>query len=1530
MYAKALKKFLCLVLVLALAFPLGITAYAEDSATLLGENLDNELVIDGDDEGSVIQTESPDQEESPDQNSGPDQEDNLDQDKNLDQEGDFDQEEEALEVVPAEVALFTGEPVELVIKSVEVLYGGPTQVLYRDEVYLGKTENGEDPDKYYTTRREFNLKDPRDFHLEFTISSDIAGADPEAFLETVNFTYGGYPLSSWGNGNNLRGNTPILELKSKDIGAVEGVYKVSATIRNLSPWATANSSGTNIPYVNYNAGGQGNFGSGQTADNRAWWQAGPAHTGTGLYELAAVTGEVKLAAKQVHIGPYDEHYSWIEMNEFAQSLISALTGRELPLSELDRRTMGLIASGYLAKQDGKYVKDEVNGVYVEVNIIGYGLTDNALPSNAGYNNYARYNAQWNVVVAKDFETVDDYLKVGGGKDQMNTNPKALMDKYENMQPEDIDFVSVYYQNNVHSDEVTGTETMIKLIDDLIDGGSSGKEIPYKTFGYDDINFKYRVPSSSGIQGTTHDVKDGYNGRFKDDTSRQDVTFDTGEALEKFIFVSTLCSNPDGKAAMRRMNRYGLDMNRDAVFSTQPETISLTKDIAKWDPLVLNEWHGYVTNMLIEPCTAPHDPTFEYDLMLTNMLQLAYESGMAITGSTGFSTFHVPWDHQAGGAWDDGGTIYAPMFSLLYGTLGYTVEVPFSNSDAFEAGNVLNYAMVNSLLHGETAYYSGNALNGQLDDVDGETRDSHQVDVRYDSMRKSSVMNKLEFKLRGIENIDSMAADKYFIDRRNNKDVVVGRPRHDDGNGGTLPYFSDYIIIPTDADNQYNVAEAIKALNHTMERGAKVSVTTEDVTYQGITYPADTYVYDMKQAHRNFIAEVMGKGYDATGFASMYADIYCNYPDVRGFTSVEVWKKLNDGTDVFAGALKTINGSITKYADIKGAAEDYVVFKSNSTDAVRFVNLLLSGKSSGPSFSEKGEVWMLRKNLTGVENGEVGTMSDYVIKASDLAKINNLEDNADLGLKGCHIEGKYINELPKEAVRLVEPIISTNSTRNDATTGGNIFWALDDYLGFNMAGYNGSSASSVRSGANVVLMNNATASGSLLSTIKNNKLGLIMVQSAATLTDANFGTGSGAPTASTFSDIALKGTYNVDDSLFTANYANTDTLYARGNYFTGNIPESAKILFRSLVNGEDAFIGGWQNTGGAKTVFGDRTTMFSTILKGGGIEGKPVQSLNIGMNLFNRSHYQKHYPLLATAIYAGAAGILDDQTAPVINGVDIQDSSIVVDASDADSGVALYALYRWDAAANDYVFVIEQESERFTSIPDSDRFKVVVTDYAGNQAVFEEFAYPTVSIRTAENTVKGTPVDFIISIANVEELMNITVVFEVDGDELRGTGVTAMNGLHEMDPIIWKQITGTNLWEGTLTLVVDEISKGITIQDKLDILKVTYDNLQEVGSTASMRIKYVQVAVWDEDTATSVAVENIINPNSATTTIGQWYSKYDLNKDGKVDGLDLAIAQRYYRAAEGDPDWEIKKIADVNGDGIVDLGDIMEIYINFTR
>ena len=57
-------------------------------------------------------------------------------------------------------------------------------------------------------------------------------------------------------------------------------------------------------------------------------------------------------------------------------------------------------------------------------------------------------------------------------------------------------------------------------------------------------------------------------------------------------------------------------------------VHVMEGVGKWTPMILNDFHGFVPAFLIEPCTPPHDPNFEYDLLMDGMINHAHSMGKA--------------------------------------------------------------------------------------------------------------------------------------------------------------------------------------------------------------------------------------------------------------------------------------------------------------------------------------------------------------------------------------------------------------------------------------------------------------------------------------------------------------------------------------------------------------------------------------------------------------------------------------------------------------------------------------------------------------------------------------------------------------------------------------------------------------------------------------------------------------------------------------------------------------------------------------
>ncbi len=151
---------------------------------------------------------------------------------------------------------------------------------------------------------------------------------------------------------------------------------------------------------------------------------------------------------------------------------------------------------------------------------------------------------------------------------MIRNPERalqLIDRYDDFK------VPVFINGSIHGDEYPGTDAAIRLIE---------------TLAYE---------NSQEVQAI----------------------------LNNIILLVNVVQNPDGRVLGTRSNAVNFDLNRDMITQSQPETRATVKIIADWNPMVFLDLHGFVAPMLIEPCTPPHNPNYEYDLYLGWALDQAW-------------------------------------------------------------------------------------------------------------------------------------------------------------------------------------------------------------------------------------------------------------------------------------------------------------------------------------------------------------------------------------------------------------------------------------------------------------------------------------------------------------------------------------------------------------------------------------------------------------------------------------------------------------------------------------------------------------------------------------------------------------------------------------------------------------------------------------------------------------------------------------------------------------------------------------------
>lgn len=105
-----------------------------------------------------------------------------------------------------------------------------------------------------------------------------------------------------------------------------------------------------------------------------------------------------------------------------------------------------------------------------------------------------------------------------------------------------------------------------------------------------------------------------------------------------------------------------------------------------------------------------------------------------------------------------------------------------------------------------------------------------------------------------------------------------------------------------------------------------------------------------------------------------------------------------------------------------------------------------------------------------------------------------------------------------------------------------------------------------------------------------------------------------------------------------------------------------------------------------------------------------------------------------------------------------------------------------------------------------------------------------------------------------------------------------------------------------------------------------------GDTPTLKITGVTLSGWDSDGKAIFGTTGSIDPDEVKFVA----TTYDLNGDGKVDQLDITVAQAAYQARSAESDWNTSgtngvapSACDVTGDGVVDIQDLIAIYLNVT-
>ncbi len=577
-----------------------------------------------------------------------------------------------------------------------------------------------------------------------------------------------------------------------------------------------------------------------------------------------------------------------------------------------------------------YAKKNTN-IYVEKFSMG---------KSAGKNGLESLDMPY-LIIAKNKAATEKWLDIA---DKAETDPQSLIDSIKDGSIGDYQVPVLY--SNVHSNEVAASDGVLGFAWMLVENAAVDTPIDYKELTGFTAEGEAELAKQLGPKGEEGSIaipdlvadKATYLGFIKNGSISQKVDLEkyytiedkdvsTEELLEDVFFIIVPEENVEGRTYVTRHSSGGYDLNRDNSFQTQAETQNMTKLIATWNPVSFAEFHGRIEQFQVEPCDPPHEPNFEYDLLADHLVTGGEALGIgAVANNDGHNSYVTPQrdylsytgETNADGTyktewydpWDDMSTSYTPQYSMLHGTVAYTVEVPAYDDYMATA---LPYGMLN-----QSVYIAGE-------------KDSYLTD-------------QATIYLRGVTNANSdKEVGPWFTDRFDveGAEATLFRPEYT-GEGENGNFFPEAYIIPVDGTNQKNLQDAAEMIDYLIHNDVKVMKASESFTYDGVTYPAGTAVVSMYQAKRSVANGVLYNGTVITEWPVLYSEGITAFNHTRGFDMATVTKPA-DYTEIAKVCAVSTDWDVK--SSFIGDKDGTIILLNTSEDAAKAVNTLLkAGKT----------------------------------------------------------------------------------------------------------------------------------------------------------------------------------------------------------------------------------------------------------------------------------------------------------------------------------------------------------------------------------------------------------------------------------------------------------------------------------------------------------------------------------------------------------------------------------------------------------
>jgi Zinc carboxypeptidase len=295
-------------------------------------------------------------------------------------------------------------------------------------------------------------------------------------------------------------------------------------------------------------------------------------------------------------------------------------------------------------------------------------------------------------------------------------------------------------------------------------------------------------------------------------------------LNNIILLINVVQNPDGRVLGTRRNANDIDINQDMITQSQPETRATVSVITEWNPMVFLDLHGFVNPMLIEPCTPPHNPNYEYDLYLAWAWELALAMEAELFHQTDETETLIPFrDWEFG--WDDWAPIYASMYPIYHGSYGHTLETPYRDERGVDAHywaiwGALNYVVAN---------------------------------------KKAMVRDQIEVFRRGFFDLPQVLIPDYLL----------AETPYDQYNELTIQEFPAAYVIPAGPPYQLSDHQAVRLVDFLLFNDVQVEEAQKSFMLYGENYPKGTYVVWMDQPKRGMANTILDSGSDLSYIEGLY-------------------------------------------------------------------------------------------------------------------------------------------------------------------------------------------------------------------------------------------------------------------------------------------------------------------------------------------------------------------------------------------------------------------------------------------------------------------------------------------------------------------------------------------------------------------------------------------------------------------------------------------------------------------------------------